>query len=354
MKIGFVIYGSLDTISGGYLYDRKLVEYLRSKGDQVDIISIPWRNYLFHLSDNLSFRLPGGYDILIEDELNHPSLLAANAGKRTFPVISLVHHLRSSEQYPRLEREFYRAIETNYLHSVDGFIFNSDTTRKVVTTIVGPGTQSVLAYPPTDRFGTAISSEFVQARSFSNNGLRIVFLGNVIPRKGLSTIIEAMHKLKEKITLNVIGSMSVDPAYAEKMRQMTIDYGLGEKITFHGALDQTGIEPVLRHSNLMVVPSSYEGFGMVYLEGMCFGLPAVGSTLGAAGEIIETGKTGYLITPGDSEGLSEILNKMVEDRLLLNELSQNSLLRYAMQPTWQHTAGEIHQFLFRMISSWKN
>ena len=57
MKIGFVIYGSLDTLSGGYLYDRKLVEYLRAQGDTVEIISLPWRNYAAHLTDNFSFKL---------------------------------------------------------------------------------------------------------------------------------------------------------------------------------------------------------------------------------------------------------------------------------------------------------
>lgn len=58
MKLGFIIYGSLDTLSGGYLYDRKLVEYLRDQGDTVEIISLPWRNYAAHLTDNFWFRLP--------------------------------------------------------------------------------------------------------------------------------------------------------------------------------------------------------------------------------------------------------------------------------------------------------
>ena len=52
MKIGLIIYGSLDTLSGGYLYDRKLVEYLRSQGDTGEIISLPWRNYPVHWLDN--------------------------------------------------------------------------------------------------------------------------------------------------------------------------------------------------------------------------------------------------------------------------------------------------------------
>ena len=94
MKIGFVIYGSLDTVSGGYLYDRKLVEYLHAQGDTVEVISLPWRNYAAHLMDNFWFRLPHvvaseakqspnnhSFDILIQDELNHPSLIGANARK---------------------------------------------------------------------------------------------------------------------------------------------------------------------------------------------------------------------------------------------------------------------------------
>ena len=74
MRIGFVIYGSIDAVSGGYLYDRKLVECLRAEGETVEIISLPWRNYASHLTDNFHFRLPQNLDILIEDELNHPSL----------------------------------------------------------------------------------------------------------------------------------------------------------------------------------------------------------------------------------------------------------------------------------------
>ncbi|HAV77640.1 MAG TPA: glycosyltransferase family 1 protein, partial [Anaerolineae bacterium] len=149
MKIGFIIYGSLDTVSGGYLYDRKLVEYLRSHGDNVDIISLPWRNYAAHLTDNFRFRLPPDLDLLIQDELNHPSLLFANRQTRPYPVISLVHHLRSSELRPESQNKFYRVIERNYLRSVDGFIFNSKTTQGTVSRLAGNRKPSIVANPPT-------------------------------------------------------------------------------------------------------------------------------------------------------------------------------------------------------------
>src|SRR5215211_2145573 len=112
MKLGLVIYGSLETLSGGYLYDRKLVENLRAQGDTVEIISLPWRNYAAHLTDNLWFRLPPqNFDILIQDELNHSSLILANRQKHPYPIISLVHHLRASELRPAWQNVFYRMIE---------------------------------------------------------------------------------------------------------------------------------------------------------------------------------------------------------------------------------------------------
>ncbi len=153
MKIGFVIYGSLDTLSGGYLYDRMLVDFLRAQGDAVEIISLPWRNYLSHLTDNLTVRLPTGLDILIQDELNHPSLLAANKPPHPYPVFSLVHHLRCSEKRPHWQNAFYRVVERRYLRSVDGFIFNSGTTRGVVHALVDSSKPNLVAYPPTDSFG---------------------------------------------------------------------------------------------------------------------------------------------------------------------------------------------------------
>ena len=179
MNIGLIIYGSIDTLSGGYLYDRKLVEYLRSKGDTVKIISLPWRNYAAHLVDNLHFRFPSDLDILIQDELNHPSLFIANRRRHPYPIVSLVHHLRSSEYRPGWQNVLYRWVERNYLRSVDGLIFNSKTTKKVVQQLLDPGKPSVLAYPPTDRFGSPIPEKENRERAGNSDKLRIFFLGIV-------------------------------------------------------------------------------------------------------------------------------------------------------------------------------
>jgi glycosyltransferase involved in cell wall biosynthesis len=358
MKIGFIIYGSLDTLSGGYLYDRKLVEYLRAQGDTVEIISIPWRNYAAHLTDNFSFKLPTGLDILIQDELNHPSLIAANSGKRAYSIVSLVHHLRCSEFRPKWQDDLYRLVEKKYLQSVDGFIFNSKTTRGAVNSLIGKGMPEVVAYPPTDRFGAAISENEVIERAKTNE-LRILFLGNLIERKGLYTLLEAVKDIaltrsvpksqKSKVIVDVVGSLSTDPNYAKQMQEFVMVNGLSSIVTFHSSLDNKPLKQKLQYAHILIVPSSYEGFGIVYLEGMGFGLPAIGTTAGAAGEVIEHGKTGYLIQPNNHQALAAHIAQLASDRNLLTQLSLNARKRYIQQPAWNETAGQIRAFLQSMI-----
>lgn len=350
MKIGFLIYGSLDTLSGGYLYDRKLVEYLRSQGDTVEIISLPWRNYAAHLTDNFTFKLPSDLDILIEDELNHPSLINANRAKHAYPIISLVHHLRCSELRPKWQNDLYQVIEKEYLQTVDGFIFNSKTTRSVVQELLNQEKPSVVAYPPTDRFGEAISETEIKSRT-TKAPLKILFLGNVMERKGLHTLLEAIRLLTLDIQLDIVGSLTTEPEYAKKMQDFVRSNHLSSFIFFHGSLNNDPLKQKLAQAHMLIVPSSYEGFGIVYLEGMGFGLPAIGTTAGAAGEVIEHGKTGYLIESNDSHSLAEYISRLIEDRKLLTQLSLNARTRYLQQPAWTETAAQIRTFLGSMIGA---
>src|SRR5688572_8943900 len=143
MRVGLIIYGSLDTLSGGYLYDRMMVEHLQREGDTVEIISLAWQNYARHLMDNFDGALlrrlnEGRFDVLLQDELNHPSLFWLNRQlKRHYPIVSIVHHLRSSEFRPAWQNAFYRLPERAYLQTLDGLIFNSYTTKKTVEALIG-------------------------------------------------------------------------------------------------------------------------------------------------------------------------------------------------------------------------
>ncbi len=350
MNIGLVIYGSLDYTSGGYFYDRRLIECLRVQGDEVRIISLPWRDYFKHLTDNLSFRLPPGLDLVIQDELNHPSLLRANCRPHPYPLISLVHHLRSSEEHPAWQNAFYGWIERRYLRSVDGFILNSKTTRDAVRKLAGDGKPQIVAYPPTDRFGSSISESEVRLRAASSPPLRILFLGNLIPRKGLHTLLAALSLHPSAFRLDIVGSPEADPAYARAIQDQAVASGLESSVHFHGPLDDNALAEKFRSAQVLVVPSSYEGFGIVYLEGMGFGLPAIGTTAGAACEIITDGQTGYLVPPQDPAVLAARLLTLARDRDKLTHMSLNALEHYRRHPAWDKTAHSIRQFLLKFTS----
>ena len=357
MRLGLIIYGSLSSLSGGYLYDRKLVEHLRSQGDQVEIISLPWRGYLPHLRDNLSASLLRRLsrleiDILLQDELNHPSLFWLNGRLRrrvAYPFISIVHHLRLSERRSRWQNRLYRGIERRYLASVDGFIYNSQTTRSVVEQLIGAGYPGLVAYPAGDHFQPPLTDNEIALRASQPGTLRMLFLGNVIPRKGLHTLLQALSRVPQGAwSLEVIGSLGAARAYAASMQRLAAQLGLSDRVKFLGALADTELARRLEKAHLLAVPSSYEGFGIAYLEGMGFGLPAIGTTAGSAGEMITHGVDGYLIEPEDAQALAGHLNELWQDRRKLTQMSLAARRRYSAHPTWEQSGAQMRAFLFQM------
>ena len=353
MRVGLVIYGSLDTISGGYLYDRQLVNALREAGDQVDIISIPWRAYARHLTDNWSAylrrRLEVGYDVLLQDELNHPSLAWMNGRlSRCAPIVSIVHHLRCSEVRPRWQNALYRCVERRYLCSVDGYIFNSRTTRVAVEALVGAGRPSVVAYPGGDRFGWPDLTGLPGPVRSSCSPLRLLFVGNLIPRKGLHVLLAAVAQLPDVDWRLTIVGQPVDVPYARRLRRLVDELPAG-RVNWRGGLDDAALAAEMGAADALVVPSSYEGFGIVYLEGMGFGLPAIATTGGAAAEIITDGVDGFLIPPDDPAALTARLAALT-DSALLAAMSAAARARFARHPTWEQTAAATRAFLVEMAA----
>lgn len=353
MRIGLVIYNSLDTISGGYLYDRKLVEHLRKCGDEVEIISLPYSNYAIHLTHNLHSLIfnhfsDSHFDILLQDELNHPSLFFVNRFvKRRVPILSIVHHLRISEQRSAWQNIFYRLIEHSYLNSVDGFVFNSEATKKSVESLrpsrsLRPA-RSVVARPSGDRFNSTITPEQIHARA-TRTPFKILFVGNVIPRKGLHTLLDALKLVSGNWELLIVGNANMDRRYAESIQRR-----LTPQMKMLGTLNDDQLAEQFASSHLLAVPSQHEGFGVVYLEGMGFGLPAIATTSGGAGEIIADGENGFLVEYGDSESLARNLQSLISNRDLLTQMSLNALDRFKKHPTWEESMGKVREFISQLV-----
>ncbi|MEL6178225.1 MAG: glycosyltransferase family 4 protein [Myxococcota bacterium] len=357
MKVGLIIYGDLNTRSGGYLYDRRLIEHLRAAGDTVELIQLPWRSWLQHLTDNISPSLwrrilQMDLDILLQDELNHPSLVLPNTlerlqQQRQWPILSIVHHLRCCEpEHPWWARNLYEAVERAYLATVDGFIFNSHVTRSEVEARTPPRPH-VVAWPGGDRLG-ALAPDDIRPRALRPGPLQLLFIGNITPRKGLHTLLDALSTLPYDLwRLHVVGSTAVAPEYMRRIRSQIAP--MRDSITVYGSLPDTDLKRLLRQSHALAVPSSYEGFGIVYMEAAAFGLPAIASTAGAAREIVQTGRSGHLIAPGDSAALAYHLEGWVHDRMMLARMGESARMRFADHPTWAQSTAQIRAFMMEQL-----
>ena len=354
MHVGLLIYGSLDTVSGGFIYDRNLVGYLRQAGDRVDVISLPWRRYGFSLLDNLSPKLwrrltQGTFDVLLEDELVHPACFWLNQRLRprlSYPIIAIVHHLRCRERHPALLRRLYCRVEKRYLASVDAFICVSRTTAQDVEDLVGRGRPLVVASPGRDGLPGAVSRKAIMARATAPGPFNLIFVGNLIPRKELHTLLAALASLpRQDWHLTVAGSLEMDAAYVEAIRRQITDAGLASRVSLLGALPAGELAARCAASHLLAVPSSYEGFGIVYLEGMQFGLPAIAGDAGAAKEIITHGENGFLVSPGNPESLARHIELFIRDRELLIEMSLAAHGAAQAHPSWSDSAARARAFL---------
>lgn len=352
MDVGFVVSGELSTTTGGFIYDRNLVHYLRSAGDAVEVIEIPWRAYPVGLVHNLDPRLrrrvaAPDVDVLVQDELCHPSLVLTNRG-REVPVVSIVHHLRSSEPRPSVPQSFVRVVEAGYLRSVDGFIWSSEATRDAVQSLGGRST-GIVAYPGGDRLDADPDRFDIDGRAHRGR-FSIVFLGRVTPRKGLHTLIQGLSRLPDDSwQLTAIGDTTASPRYVAEVRHQIEELGLEHAIDMQGKLDDHALSSTLADCHLLAVPSTYEGFGIAYLEGMGFGLPALATTAGGASELVRDGEDGILVPPNDPAAIAAAIEPLVTDRNRLARMGRKARRRFESHPTWEETAERVRDFLLGFV-----
>ncbi|MEN6463665.1 MAG: glycosyltransferase family 4 protein [Syntrophaceae bacterium] len=355
MRIAFLIYGSVEMNSGGFLYDRKVVEHLRAHGDHVRVISLPWIDYARSILEygNIAAEVIPELerdkpDLLLQDELAHPllSLLNRRMRKLNIPVVSIVHHLRCSEEQPLREKLRAAVFEALYLTGVDGFVFNSSSTLESVRKLrVASGKSYIISPPGCDRFRNGFDPDMVRDKSTGPGPLKIVFGANIIPRKGLHTLIAALKQMPAgSWRLAVAGDAGFNPAYAAGIRKSVREGNLAGYVDFLGPLKE-GLADVLQDSHVLAVPSSCEGYGMIYAEAMGFGLPAIGCPCGAVPQIIEHGRNGFLIMPGDHEGLARHLLALHNDRNMLREMSMAARGSFLALPRWEEGLGRISGFL---------
>ncbi len=157
----------------------------------------------------------------------------------------------------------------------------------------------------------------------ASNGLRVGFVGSVLPTKGVHVLIEAFSRLDAPgATLSIHGAETgwhevVD--YPQRLRALAAP--LDGRVSFHGRYEQNALPGILAGMDVLVVPSLwYEAFCLTLREAWLAGVVVVASRLGAMAEGVEDGVTGLLFEPGNADELSRVLARLASDRELRERL----------------------------------
>jgi glycosyltransferase involved in cell wall biosynthesis len=355
-----MIYGSIDTLTGGYRYDKRLVAHLRECGHQIEMLALPVARYPLRMIDNMAGTLlhrvaKAGYDILLQDELCHPSLFLLNRRLRrrsSIPIVSVVHHTLCSEPRSKALNIFLALPEQRYLDSVDGFVFNSRTTKAMTFQLSPTRRPFVVAPPCSDGFRGRISLAGITARTLAAGPLRLLFVGQVIERKGLLPLIEALSGVpRNHWRLEVVGNTALSPRYFRRVRQAIDAHGLAAHVRLLGSLDTEALARKFAESHLLCMPFAYEGFGMVTLEAFHFGLPMLGSAAGATPELVRDGDNGFLFDRNDLPAVSKAVRALDTDRARLLRLSVAAFESAGNHPSWQTSMRRIEKFLVNFNTS---
>jgi len=138
----------------------------------------------------------------------------------------------------------------------------------------------------------------------------LVAIGRLVPQKGFAVLLDAMAKVirRREAQLVVLGEGVLRKSLEKKAQEL----GISEYVLFPGFISNP--YPVLKHADIFVLSSFYEGFGIVLLEAMACGTPVIATNChwGPA-ELLKDGEAGMLVPPGDPELLADAVLKMLED-----------------------------------------
>lgn len=332
----FAIPGDLATPSGGYAYDRRLIAELRDLGWSVEHLPLagdfprPSAGSLA-AADAALAALAEGTLVLIDGLAfgAMPEVAAAHAAR--LRLVALVHHPLALETgLDAATAEALYDSEARALRYARHIVVTSPETARILTTEFG-----VAAY----RLTVAVPGTEPRPRApGGNEPPHLVSVGSLIPRKGHDVLIDALGGLLDlPWRLTIAGSPDADPAWAAALRARAVEAGLGARITFAGAVPDTA--SLMASADIFVLPSRYEGYGMVFAEALAQGLPIVAARAGAVPDVVPE-SAGILVPVDDAEALSTALRRLIADKALRRRMAEGAYRAGLKLPGWRET-GEI-------------
>ncbi|MEX2468761.1 MAG: glycosyltransferase family 4 protein [Pseudohongiellaceae bacterium] len=336
-SIYFAFPGDLDTPTGGYHYDRRLISELRKAGIVVKTVPLPHcapaldhatrktvREILAALPDQAIVLIDGlAFGVL--DDL-------AQAEARRLRLIALCHHPLALETgLDERQSQALEISERRALACARATVVTSEHTRRtLIDQFAVPAEKIVVALPGTDRVAFA---------PCDGDPLRLLCVASLIPRKAHDVLIDALATLKDlPWRARFVGGGDFDPAWAVRLRAQADSLGLSQRLCFAGPVADTQAE--YQQADVFVLPSRFEGYGMAFAEALAAGLPVIAAHAGAVPDVVPD-SAGLLVVPDDARALSAVLRQVLTDEPLRRRLQTGARHAAATLPSWSDTAGLV-------------
>ena len=171
-----------------------------------------------------------------------------------------------------------------------------------------------------------------------------LFLGKICDHKGVFDMLDVITthflSLEGKMQLIIAGNGETD-----RLKGYIKDHHLGDVVKYTGWVDDNGKRQLLNQSDVIILPSYYEGVPICILEGFSYHLPAISTNVGGIPEILENGKNGILFTPGDKDALYNAIIRMTDspsERLTMGD--------YAFQTSKNYLPNQVEDSLIQLYS----
>lgn len=350
-----VVPGDLQTRTGGYGYDRRMIDGLTSRGWLVDVLRLddsfpfPTDAAREHAERALG-AIVDGRTVLVDGLALGALPDEAARHARRLDLVALVHHPLACET--GLTREAARALEESErraLASVRRVIVTSRATAAALRSYgVGPERITVVE-PGTDQAPLARGSG--RRLGDSESAVALLCVASVTPRKGHETLIRALASIRSRPwRLTCAGSLDRDPATGPRVLATARELGVDDRIAWVGDLAPTELAIEYDRADLFVLATLYEGYGMAVAEALARGLPVIGTATGAIPDLLEASgegasAAGIVVAPGDVDGLRDALDATIGDADLRARLADAARSVRARLPTWEAAAGALARTL---------
>jgi glycosyltransferase involved in cell wall biosynthesis len=329
----FVVPGPLDQRTGGYIYDRRIVEGLRARGWTVEMHELAGRfptvdAVARHAAAASTDAIPPSH-LCVIDGLALPAF--ADLGDRLPHWLALVHHPLALETgLTPAEARAFTAMERRLLAGASRVIVTSPGTRRDVAAYGVEDRRIGVICPGTDPAPLARGSD--------GPGLALLCVASLTPRKGHLVLLEALHGLTDlDWRLTCVGSAERDPACARAIVAALDRTGLRARAELVGERAEADLGPYYDRADLFVLASYHEGYGMALAEALARGLPVISTTAGAIPETVPDA-AGLLVAPGDAQALTAALRRVMIEPELYETLRAGARAARESLPGWDDAA----------------